>query len=311
MKRVLACDLGGTNLRLSIIDESGNILKRLKTEAPHKSVNELIEKINQFKSEVCLHENSIKTLAMAIPAALDAENGIVFKAPNLPFLDGLEISRILEDSIGLPCFIENDANAAAIGEHAFGSAKGTKSFITLTIGTGLGGAIFINNELWRGLDGTAGEIGHICVEPMGVPCGCGSRGCLEQYTSASAVVRIARELRHEFPESSLHSKLHLSSKEIFKAALQNDELALKVFEKVGFYLGIGIASLINVLNPEAIVIGGGGSNAWQAFINYVKEQVQKRAYEAPSKRCRILKSTLGDDAGILGAAKLAIDKTKA
>ncbi len=308
MKKVLACDLGGTNLRMSVVNSEGEILCRVKTETPQKSLDELIKKINSLIQECQNSVESVEALSIAVPAALDAEKGVIFKAPNLPFLDGLQITKILEDSVRMPCFVENDANAAAVGEHAFGAAKSKRSFIMVTLGTGVGGGIIIENKLWRGYDGTAGEIGHICVEPNGVYCGCGSRGCLEQYASASAVVRITKEMRREHPKSLLHSKLYLSSEDVFNAAIRKDKLALKVFEKMGFYLGVGLASLINVLNPEAIVIGGGGSNAWDLFIPHTTTQIRKRAYEAPAKRAELLKASLGDDAGILGAAKLAFDK---
>ncbi len=308
MKNVLACDLGGTNLRMSVVNNKGEILCRMKAETPQNSLDELIEKIKSLIKECQNKVKSVEALSIAVPAALDAEKGVIFKAPNLPFLDGLRITEILEDSVHIPCLIENDANAAAIGEHTFGAAKSKESFIMVTLGTGVGGGIIIENKLWRGRDGTAGEIGHICVEPNGAYCGCGSKGCLEQYASASAVVRITKEMRRKYPESPLHSKLHFSSEDVFNAAICKDELALKVFEKMGFYLGIGLASLINVLNPEAIVIGGGGSNAWDLFIPSTAVQIRKRAYEAPANRAEILKASLGDDAGILGAAKLAFDK---
>ncbi|MCS6873059.1 MAG: ROK family protein [Pyrinomonadaceae bacterium] len=309
MKVVFALDLGGTNLRACLVDSEGNILWRKRTETPRASLEVLVDRVGFLLKECNQHNNcEIKAISIAAPAALNAEKGMILKAPNLPYLDGVKICEILEDSFKLPCFLENDANAAAIGEQAFGAAVGKEAFIMITIGTGVGGAIFVRNEIWRGLDGTAGEIGHICVEPLGVPCGCGSRGCLEQYASTSAVVRMTKEMRFKYPESRLHSRLVFSSKEVYEAAVGADELALKVFEKMGFYLGIGLASLINVLNPEAIVIGGGGSNAWDVFISHTREQIQKRAYNEPAERATLLKATLGDDAGVLGAARIAFEE---
>lgn len=310
MKAVFACDLGGTNLRVCLVDSEGRIICRLRTETPRFSLEGLITKVGFLLQECRKYTNGFEICAISIaaPATLNSEKGVIFKAPNLPYLNGLQVCSIFEDNFKLPCFLENDANAAAVGEHAFGAAVGKQAFVMVTIGTGVGGAIFIEGKLWRGPDGTAGEIGHICVEPSGVVCGCGSRGCLEQYASASAVVRMTKEMRFEYPESILHSWLLFSSKQVYDAAVQGDELAKKVFEKVGNYLGIGLVSLVNVLNPEAIVIGGGGSNAWGFFIPYTTSQIFKRAYHEPAERALILKASLGDDAGVLGAARVAFEK---
>jgi glucokinase len=157
------------------------------------------------------------------------------------------------------------------------------------------------------VDGTAGEIGHICVEPLGEPCGCGSRGCVEQYSSATAIVRLTRELENLYPKSVLLNKSRLTSLDVFDAGKQGDELALEIFRKMGFYLGIALADLVNVLNPEIIVIGGGASAGWDLFIGHVQDQITKRAFDEPAKRAKLVRAQLGDDAGILGAAKLAFD----
>jgi len=173
------------------------------------------------------------------------------------------------------------------------------------------GGIILDNKLWCGIDGIAGEIGHITVEPMGVSCGCGSRGCLEQYSSASAIIRMTKELRVDYPESTLYSRLFFSAKDVYEAGKKGDRLALKVFEQMGFYLGIGLAGLINVLNPEAIVIGGGASKGWELFIPHTIEQIHKRAYREPARRAKLLKAELADIAGVLGVAKIAFDRIKA
>lgn len=308
---VLAADLGGTNLRIAAVDREGQILHRTKHDTPKSErADEIVSAITEASTE-CLEavkkEGWIKAFGAAVPATLNALDGIILKAPNLPSLDGFRFSATVSDELNLPVVLENDANAAAIGENWLGAAKRAESAICVTLGTGVGGGIIINGKILRGIDGTAGEIGHICVEPLGEPCGCGSRGCVEQYSSATAIVRLTRELENQYPKSVLQNKMRLTSLDVFEAGKQGDELALEVFRKMGFYLGIALADLINVLNPEIIVIGGGAAAGWDLFINHVQDQINKRAFYEPAKRAKLVRAELGDDAGILGAAKRAFD----
>lgn len=308
---VLAADLGGTNLRMAAVDREGNILYRTKHSTPKSErAEEIVSAITETANE-CLEavkkDGWIKAFGAALPATLNAPDGIIFKAPNLPSLDGFRFSATVSDELNLPVVLENDANAAAIGENWLGAAKSAQNAICVTLGTGVGGGIIINGGIVRGADGTAGEIGHICVEPLGVPCGCGSRGCVEQYSSATAIVRLTREIENQYPKSSLQNKNRLTSLDVFEAGKAGDELALEVFRKMGFYLGIALADLINILNPEIIVIGGGAAAGWDLFINHVQDQINKRAFEEPAKRAKLVRAELGDDAGILGAAKRAFD----
>lgn len=308
---VLAADLGGTNLRMAAVDREGKILHRTKHNTPQSNrADEIVSAIAEAAHE-CLSavkkKGWIKAFGAALPATLNAPAGIILKAPNLPALDGFRFSATVSDELNLPVVLENDANAAAIGENWLGASKGFSNSICVTLGTGVGGGIILNCNILRGVDGTAGEIGHICVEPIGEPCGCGSRGCVEQYSSATAIVRLTRELENHYPKSILQNKTRLTSLDVYEAGKTGDELALEVFRKMGFYLGIALADLINVLNPEIIVIGGGASAGWDLFISHVQDQIRKRAFDEPAARAKIVRAELGDDAGILGAAKLAFN----
>lgn len=309
MEIVLACDLGGTNLRMAAINADGSVLYRTKYATPRGDNAEQIVDAFASAAEECIgavaDKGNIKALSAAVPSGIDYKNGIVVKAPNLPALDGFRLAPTLTSRIGLPVILENDANAAAIGEQAFGAAKGFNSALMVTLGTGVGGGVIIDGKILRGADGMAGELGHICVEPFGYPCGCGSRGCIEQYSSATAVVRMTRELEGQYPQTKLRDKSPLTSADIYEAGLQNDELALEVFRLMGFYLGVALASFINVINPEIIIIGGGASAGWDLFLPHTKEQIQKRSYGVSAERVKIVRAELGDDAGILGAAHLA------
>jgi glucokinase len=175
----------------------------------------------------------------------------------------------------------------------------------VTLGTGVGGGIIINGVPLRGPDGTAGEVGHICVEPLGLPCGCGSFGCLEQYASATAVVRMAAEMAALQNTSTALSVPGLTSLDVYEAGKQGNALAIAVFARMGYYLGIVLAGLVDVLNPEMIVLGGGLSSAWDLFIDHTRDQIFRRAFREPAERVKLVRAELGDDAGSIGAAYLA------
>jgi glucokinase len=176
----------------------------------------------------------------------------------------------------------------------------------VTLGTGVGGGIILNGKLWRGVNDSAAEIGHMCVDPFGgVACTCGSRGCLEVYASATAIVRMTREARPRYPDSTLQTIADFTAEEIYRAGLAGDELALEVFRRMGVYLGIGLANLINILNPEMIVIGGGVVNAWSLFQKHMMHEIAEHAFPLPAAEVKIMPAECGDDAGLLGAAWLA------
>jgi glucokinase len=310
-KIVLACDLGGTNLRMAAVDGDGKILFRTKRDTPKSDraddiVRTIVEEANECR-EAVKSDGNIAAIGAAVPATLSVERGILMKSPNVPCLDGFRMVAALENELNIKAVIENDANSAAVGESWMGASKGYKSSIMVTLGTGVGGGIIINNAVLRGIDGTAGEIGHICVEPFGAPCGCGSRGCVEQYSSATAIVRLTREMEAQYPKSDWHNKSRLTSADVYEAGKNGDELALEVFRQMGFYLGIALVDLINVLNPEVIVIGGGAAAGWDLFIHHVEDQIRSRAFLEPGMRAKLVRAELDDDAGILGAAQMALN----
>ncbi|HEY0426691.1 MAG TPA: ROK family protein [Pyrinomonadaceae bacterium] len=307
---VLAADLGGTNLRMAAIDREGGVLYRTRRETPRgdgadKILQAIVESANECR-ENCV-DVQIKAISAAVPGAVDVANGLIITAPNLPALNDFPIVEALEKALGVEAILENDANAAAIGENWLGASKNFKNSIFVTLGTGIGGGIIIDGKILRGVGGMAGEIGHISVEADGVPCRCGSCGCVEQYASASAIVRIAKELAAQYPASTLKMSADLTASEVFEAGKNDDALALEVFRQVGFYLGVAITSLINILNPEIVVIGGGASAGWELFSPHMCKTIRERAYGGRYEQTKIARGKLGDDAGILGAAHLAFD----
>lgn len=307
---VLAADVGGTNIRVGVVDEEGNILARAEASTPSNGSPEMIASALADLSNRLIGENSVEvsTFGLAIPGVIDFSSGRVSRSPNLPQLNRIEFGRVVAEATGLSVVLENDATSAAIGEHWLGAARGYSNAICITLGTGIGGGLIINGVPFAGADGTAGEVGHICVEPEGHPCGCGSRGCVEQYASATAVVRIANEMLDSGKASKLRGKDSFSARDIYESAVDGDELALTVFEIAGRYLGIACADLVNVLNPEVIVFTGGLSAAMNVMIGPTVSEMKKRAYQQPAERVKLLSGELGDDAGILGAAKQAFAK---
>jgi len=306
-RRIFAADLGGTHLRAATVDQKGRIQSRFKQNTPQgKDANAIVDAIvgavHEFQKET-----EISAVSLVVPGTVKVEEGMVVKAPNLPCLDGFRLAAALSSRLDVPAILENDANAAAVGEMWQGAAVGCKAIICLTLGTGVGGGIILDRKLWRGVDGAAAEIGHMCVDPFGgVACPCGSRGCLEVFASATAIVRMTREASPRYPDSILQGREDRTAKMIFEAGKQGDELALEIFRRMGVYLGIGLANLINILNPEMIVIGGGVVNGWELFEKHMHQQVEERAFPLLAARVKIVRAKCGDDAGLLGAARLAL-----
>jgi glucokinase len=308
---VFAADVGGTHIRAAVVDQDGKILLRTKQNTPQANdpdeiVRALVNAVRE--GEKLGIANEITAVSVVVPGTVDVEKGMVVRAPNVPSLNGFQLTDALSSELNRSALIENDANAAAVGEMWLGAGRGKRTIVCVTLGTGVGGGIVLDGKLWRGVDGAAAEIGHMCVDPFGgVACGCGSRGCLEVYASATAIVRMTREAKPRYPESVLDEKEELTSQIIFDAGVAGDELALEVFRRMGVYLGIGLANLINILNPEMIVIGGGLANGWQLFEKNMRQQVAERAFPLLAARVQIVRAACGDDAGLLGAARLAFD----
>ncbi len=305
-KLICAADLGGTHLRAATVDQKGHIHSRFKQNTPQAAdanaiVDTIAAAVHEFRKAA-----EISAVSLVVPGTVNVGEGSVVKAPNLPCLDGFHLAAALTEQLGLPAILENDANAAAVGEMWQGAAVGCKTIICLTLGTGVGGGIILDGKLWRGVDGAAAEIGHMCVDPFGgVACTCGSRGCLEVFASATAIVRMTGEASPRYPDSVLQGKDDRTAEMIFEAGKQGDELALEIFRRMGVYLGIGLANLINILNPEMIVIGGGVVNGWDLFEKHMHQQVEERAFPLLTARLKIERAKCGDDAGLLGAARLA------
>jgi glucokinase len=311
---ICAVDLGGTNLRAANVDHHGLIHERFKcatvaTQSAEQIVAAIAAAVRQCEAAAIARGMQIRSVSVVVPGSVQLDTGVVINAPNLPSLAGFAFAPALNNALGDRVLLENDANAAALGEMWQGAARDCRTIICLTLGTGVGSGIILNGQLWRGVDGLAGELGHTSVEPFGgVHCKCGNFGCLEVYASATAIVRLTLERLLRHPDSILNSiASELSSEKIFKSAKDEDELAIEVFRTMGTYLGVAMASFINIFNPEMIVIGGGVAASWEMFAEQAKAEVMKRAFAVSARRCRIERAESGDDAGLLGAAWLALE----
>jgi glucokinase len=305
---VVGVDLGGTNLRTALLSPDGNVLDKHK-EATHASagwkqvVARLVGNIQRQQKIADQKGLTVVGAGVGAPGVIRMDQGIVVKSPNFPDWNNLPLKEELERALHIPVFIENDANAAALGEQWLGAGRGINSMILLTLGTGVGGGIVLNNLIWQGADGMAGEIGHMTLIPEGRRCGCGNTGCLEMYASARGIVLSYRDALG-MKESGKAPEL--TAEQVYQAARDGEPVALRVMKDMGRMLGIGIANLINIFNPQMIVIGGGVKDAWQLFIGATHEEIMRRAFQVPAERTEIVPSQLGDDAGMVGAAAVAL-----
>ena len=295
---VFAIDLGGTHLRVALVDDTGKILQHLKQETPKdESPDGILDALVSAKRQWDCNNQPVVAASIMVPGAVDSDKAVVVQAPNLPSLINFELKAELEKRLGWPVFLENDANAAAVGEMWLGAARGCYDVVSVTLGTGVGGGVILNGKLWRGSHGSAGEIGHTTVDPFsGLKCKCGNTGCLELFASATAIVRMARELGMTAP----------TAEGVYEAGRNGDAQALSVFKRFGMYLGIGLANLINFIDPQVIVITGGAVNGWDLFADEMYRQVGERAFRATAQQVKIARSECGDNAGLLGAVKIAL-----
>lgn len=313
-KYVIGIDLGGTFIKGGAVSKDGKIVFRTKNESGAKD-GLLHPVLNMVKMVEYLTDQMGKppeAIGLGIPGAILSEKGVVTKSPHFPYWIDFDLKSAFKKKIvSIPFFIDNDANAAALGECWQGAAEGCKHFCCMTLGTGIGGGIVLNGEIWKGISGMAGEVGHIVVEPEGWKCGCGGRGCLETYSSATAIVKSAQAKFNSGDESkrlrevTKNDPAAITSELLCNLAKEGDNLSKKIFIEMGKYLGIGFADLINILNLELIIIGGGVLPAWEFFIDEAIKQMKMRTYKVPGEVVEIKKAKCGNDAGMLGAAYMA------
>ena len=313
-KVAVGVDIGGTNLRFGLVSDVGAILARKRTAArvvqgPEGVFGRIADGISAMLKRAAEDGHVPVGIGLGVPGIISAAEGVVRFSPNLPGWADFPLKGRAQGRFPLPAVVENDANAYALGEAWLGSGAGASSLVCITLGTGVGGGIILGGDVWRGVDGMAGEVGHLTVNPRGPLCGCGNRGCLERYASATAVVERAGAALVKGSDSTLRAAFDrdpngLTADMVRDAAERGDALSAKVYREAGVNLGIALSGLINLLNVERIVIGGGMAGAWDLFIGPLEAEIKKRAFRIPRERCAIVKAKLGDDAAVLGAAGL-------
>jgi glucokinase len=306
----IGIDLGGTNCRAGLVGPAGLIgqIVRIPTRKD-VAYPFFLQEVNALCAQLFAAAKTrglkVVRVGMGAPGIVGVD-GTVLTSPNLPMLNGQSLAVDLERSLRLPVVVMNDANAICWGEALYGAGMHFSSFITLTLGTGVGGGLVLDRRIWPGADGAAGEVGHITVVPDGRPCGCGNRGCLEQYASASALVLGVRERLAAGQASSLLSPpSELTSYLVAAAARAGDPLALSVIDEAGRALGLVLAGVANLLNLEGAVISGGASESFDLLQPVLLAELHRRAFGVPARRLQVVCGQLGDEAGILGAAGLA------
>jgi glucokinase len=310
-RAVIGVDLGGTNLRTALLTTDGDILEKQKeatnvSDGWQRIVLRIVSNVAQQREAAAKQGLDVQVVGIGAPGVIQMNTGVVVKSPNFPDWNNLPLKEELERALRLPVFIENDANAAALGEQWRGAGNGISSMIFITLGTGVGGGLVLHNKIWHGADGMAGEIGHITLIPDGRPCSCGNTGCLEMYASARGIVQSYQEKAiGSVPADVLKA---ITSEKVYQAAQAGDPAARHAMKEMGRMLGIALAGLINTFNPEMIVLGGRIKDAWQLFIDAAHEEVLRRAFLVPAQRTRIVPSLLGDDAGMIGAAAAALQR---
>lgn len=314
-RKLIGVDLGGTTIKIGILTEDGVIQQKwsLRTnildEGSH-IVPDIVESINHHIDLYKMSRKQFVGIGMGTPGTVNREKGTVIGAFNLNWKTTQEVKKQIEDGTGLPFAIDNDANCAGLGERWKGAGNDGDDVAFITLGTGVGGGIIANHQLIHGVNGAAGEVGHMIVEPNGYLCTCGNHGCLEQYASATGVVHLAQDLAEEYEgDSSLKAMIdngdEITSKIVFDLAKSHDYLANMVVDKVCYYLGLAAANISNTLNPECFVIGGGVSAAGEFLLSRVQKNFEKFAFPTVRSSTTLKLAELGNDAGIIGAASLA------
>lgn len=312
MSLTIGIDVGGTKILGGIVDSDGKVLAKARRNTPAEGGAAILAAIAEVANELAAKEK-IESVGLSIAGYVSSDRSTMLATPNIADLDGVQLKQPLEDAIGLPVRVENDANSAAWGETVYGAGRGCDHLMLLTIGTGIGGGIVTDGKLYRGAFGVAGEFGHMRMVPNGLRCGCGSDGCFEKYASGTALLRVARE--HAQVDLKRAARLlalgdgtpsGIRGSHITQAARAGDEAALSAFAEIGEFLGTGIAMLSVILDPERVIIGGGLIEAGDLLMTPTRNAIMRHLpYATKRPALKLVPAELGIDAGLVGVADLA------
>jgi glucokinase len=312
VRHSVGVDLGGTKMAVGVVDTERRILHRSLNPTAGLALDELLDRLTVALEAALEAVPTVEAIGLGVPCVIDQRRGVATGAVNLPIRD-LPLRELMGERLGLPVAIDNDANVAALAEHRFGAARGTRNSIALTIGTGVGGGVVIDGGVFRGTTGAGPELGHVVIDSNGPPCQgtCPNQGCLETMASGTALGREGRAAAEAHPESALARTFAatgwLDGPDVTQAALAGDDAAREVVTLIGSRLGIAVASFANAFEPEVFVIGGGVAEIGEMLLAPAREELRRRALP-PLGNTPVVPAALGPDAGIVGAATLALDE---
>ena len=315
---VLAIDIGGTKMMAAVVSNEGRIrVSDVCPTRPNEGVSGVVgrlftlidELLNQDITEI----REYGGIGIACAGGVDTTRGLITQSPNLPDWKNIPLAKMIGEKYKKDTYLVNDASAAALGEHRFGAGMGVSNLVMVTLGTGIGGGIVINNELYLGVRGSAGEIGHMIIDINGPACACGSNGCLESFTSGTAIARNAVNRIKLGEESALVDMVGgkieaITAETVGEAAREEDTLALDILSRAAYYLGIGLVNLVNIFNPEMIVLGGGMTDILEFLMEPARRVVDARAFRIAAETVELAEAQLGNDAGVYGAAAYVFDR---
>jgi glucokinase len=313
---VIGVDLGGTNVRAALIERDGTILRQarrpsLQGEPAASTLNQIVDACKEVIREHGVAFSEVLGVGIGLPGIMDTQTGVCFWSPNFHHWKDVPIGPTVAEGLRLPVFILNDAKCAALGELVHGAGKGVRNMVMITLGTGIGGAFVVDGRLLIGPNGSIGEVGHHTVEPHGRRCGCGNFGCWEAMCARDAIIeRTDRKLQAGRPSRlrELAPRGEVTPDLVSRAATEGDPLAQEVMDETGFWIGVGVTNLINMLNPERFVIGGGIAQAGELLFAPIRRTVESRAVPLQRQTAEIVPAVLGDNAGVMGAGALVLDR---
>lgn len=313
-------DIGGTNIKYGLLDAGGKVLYREQrptmAEKGPMPLMHLVTNIAERLLYYAAEENyGVEYLGVGSPGAVDHKAGkVIGPCPNIEGWMGMEIGQVLSERLNLPVLVDNDVNAMALAEARFGAAIGARSVVCLTVGTGIGGAVIIDGNVWHGANSTAGELGHMTIDYDGPKCACGSYGCLEVFCASQGIIdrtraRLRKQMTPIFTEILEGEIENLTIKKLFAAVKKGDETAIAIVEETGRYLGAGLAGIVNFLNPDVVVIGGGITDGGGNFLESTLAEIKRRAFSSAVEKLTVSKAALGNDAGFIGAGLLGTTRS--
>ncbi len=311
-KYSIGVDVGGTNIKIALVDKEGSIVysDTVPTRAEmgyEYTINNMKKAISDLIAQTKVSKDDISGIGFGFPGQIDCDKGVVLLAPNIPGWVNIPIAKIIEKEFSIPVKVDNDVRCAALAELNYGAGKGATNMICITVGTGIGSGLIINGKIVRGASNVAGEIGHIKLQMHDGPlCGCGDTGCLEAFASGPAIVAMAQEYIMGGKSTKYRELANpdITPYIVAEAAKQGDVVAKRIFEVIGEYIGIGLVSVINLLNPEKIVIGGGVADAGELLFDSIKRTIALRAMPIQAKAVQVVHAELGNTAGVIGASLL-------